>query len=248
VLRGVVSRSAWICAAAFFLAGAFPLYNLDAYGHLAQGRQIAALGRVPTVDPFSFWKPTPQPWSNYEWGYDLVTWLMYDHFGPDALIVIKCLLLAALGYILVVLAHRLAKGAELAAPLAAVVAVFFAPLARIRFTVRPQIVGLVLPAVLLLGISAVYSKRTSPRVKRSVVIALGVMHVAWVNLHGSHLFGLLITILFLAFAVRTAAFASMALLLALQLIATACTPFGLDIVTERTRILLETAESSADLS
>jgi hypothetical protein len=214
------------------MVGAFPLYNLDAYGHLAQGRQIAELGRVPKVDPFSFWKPTSQPWSNYEWGYDLVTWLIYDHFGPNALIVIKCLLLAALGYILVVLAHRLAQGAALAAPLAAAVSIFFAPLARIRFTVRPQIFGLVLPAVLLLGISTVYSERTSQRAKRWVVVALAVMHVAWVNIHGSHLLGLLITVSFLAFAIRTAAFASMALLLALQLIATACTPFGLEIVTD----------------
>ncbi len=230
--RGVVSWSAWVCAVAFFLVGAFPLYNLDAYGHLAQGRQIAELGRVPRVDLFSFWKPTPQPWSNYEWGYDVVTWLIYDHFGPNALIVIKCLLLAVLGYILVVLAHRLAKGAQLAAPLAAAVAISFAPLARIRFTVRPQIVGLVFPAVLLLGISAVYAERTSPRAKRWIVVGLGLMQVAWVNIHGSHLLGLLITALFLAFAFRTAAFASMALLLALQLVATACTPFGLDIVTD----------------
>lgn len=136
VSRAVLSWSAWGCAAAFFLVGAFPLYNVDAYGHLAQGRQIAKLGRVPAVDLFSFWKPTPQPWSNYEWGYDVATWLVYDHFGPTALILIKCLLLATLGYILVVLAYRLAQGAELAAPVAAAVLILFAPLARIRFTVR----------------------------------------------------------------------------------------------------------------
>ena len=232
VSQRVVSWSAWVCAAAFFLVGAFPLYNVDAYGHLAQGRQIAELGRVPHVDLFSFWKPTPQPWSNYEWGYDVGTWLIYDHFGPTPLILIKCLLLAALGYILVVLACRLARGAELAGPLAAAVLISFAPLARIRFTVRPQIVGLVFPAVLLLGISTVYSERTSRRVKGWVVVALGFMHVVWVNMHGSHLFGVLITVLFLTFSVRTAAFTSMVALLALQLLATACTPFGVDIVTD----------------
>jgi hypothetical protein len=224
--------SAWVCSVAFFLVGAFPLYSLDAYGHLAQGRQIAESGRVPTVDPFSFWKPAAQPWSNYEWGYDLVTWLLYDQFGPNALILIKCLLLAALGFILVVLAQRLAKGAELAAPLAATLLLLFAPLARIRFTVRPQLVGLVLPAVLLLGISALYSEGTSARAKRWIIAALALLQLVWVNMHGSHLLGLLITVLFLGFSIRTAAFASMVLLLALQLLATACTPFGLDIVTD----------------
>jgi hypothetical protein len=232
VSRGGGLWSAWVCAVAFFLVGAFPFYSLDAYGHLAQGRQIAELGRVPTVDPFSFWKPTPQPWSNYEWGYDLVSWLLYDHFGANALILIKCLLLAALAFILVVLAQRLAKGAELAAPLAATFLILFAPLARIRFTVRPQLVGLLLPAVLLLGISALYSERTSARARGWIVVGLSLLQVVWVNMHGSHLLGLLITVLFLAFSVRTAAFASMLLLLALQLLATACTPFGLDIVTD----------------
>jgi hypothetical protein len=212
--------------------GAFPLYSLDAYGHLAQGRQIAQLGRVPEVDPFSFWKPSPAPWSNYEWGYDLLSWLLYDRFGPNALIGIKCILLAALGYVLVLLAARLAKGAELAAPLTATIAILFAPLARIRFTVRPQIIGLVFPAVLLLGIHALYSERSSPRAKLGLVFGLGAMQLAWVNMHGSHLLGLLITAMFLLFSIRTAAFTSMLSLLAVQTMATFWTPFGLDIVTD----------------
>jgi hypothetical protein len=83
-----------------------------------------------------------------------------------------------------------------------------------------------------LGISALYSEATSQRAKRWVVVALGLLHVVWVNMHGSHLLGVLITVLFFAFSVRTAAFASMAMLLVVQLLATACTPFGLDIVTD----------------
>lgn len=232
MLRGVGSWSAWFCAFAFFVAGAFPLYNIDAYGHLAQGRQIAELGRVPVVDTFSFWKPTPQAWSNYEWAYDLATWLLYDSLGPNALILIKCVLLAALGFILVLLAQRLAQGAALAAPLAAAILIAFTPVARLRFTVRPQIIGLVFPAVLLFGISTLYSEGASQRAKRWTVAALALLQLVWVNMHGSHLLGLLITGLFLAFAFRTAAFKQMLVLLALQLAATACTPFGIDIVTD----------------
>ena len=41
VLGKGVSGSAWVSAIALALMGAFPLYSLDAYGHLAQGRQIA---------------------------------------------------------------------------------------------------------------------------------------------------------------------------------------------------------------
>lgn len=232
VVRGRIDWSAWVCAGAFFLFGAFPLYNIDAYGHLAQGRNIAELGAVPRLDPFSFWKSTPQPWSNYEWGYDLLTWLVYDAFGPNALILIKCVMLAVLGYVLVALAKRLSNGADLAAPLAATALILFAPFARLRFTVRPQIIGLLFPALLLLGISTLWSGRSSPKRKRWVVLGIVLMQVAWVNMHGSHLLGILITGLFAAFSFRTPAFRQMLLLSVLQLAASACTPFGLGIVTD----------------
>lgn len=232
VSRGVVSWSAWGCALAFFLVGAFPLYNIDAYGHLAQGRQIVELGYVPQVDLFSFWQPSPQPWSNYEWAYDLLTWLVYDGLGANALIGLKCLVLAALAYTLVTLAYRLSEETVLAAPLAVVVLLLFAPMARLRFTVRPQVVGLLLPAVLLVGIHAIFSSSTSATRKSWIIAGLALMQVAWVNMHGSHLLGLLITALFLVFSFRTPSSKSMLALLVVQLAATACNPFGLAIVTD----------------
>ena len=227
-----MSWSAWTSALAFFLAGLFPLFNADAYGHLAQGRQIVALGRVPQVDLFSFWQPTPQPWKNYEWGYDWATWMVYDHLGANALVLLKCLALGALGYLLVRLGERLARGVELAAPLTLTALLLALPVARFRFTTRPQIVGLLLPAVLLAGIGALYADHVSPRRKSLIVVALGLLHVAWVNAHGSHLFGVAITLIFVAFSFRTTAFRWMVGLLLLQGAATGCTPFGFSIATD----------------
>jgi hypothetical protein len=227
-----VSWSAWASGLAFFLAGLFPLFNADAYGHLAQGRQIVTLGRVPHVDLFSFWQPTPQPWKNYEWAYDGVTWLVYDRLGANALILLKCLVLGALGYLLVRLADRLARGAELAAPLTLTALVLALPVARFRFTMRPQFVGLLLPAVLLVGIGALYADRVSSRRKAWILVALTLLHVVWVNSHGSHLFGVTITLIFVAFSLRTAAFRWMVGLLLLQVAATGCTPFGFSIATD----------------
>lgn len=230
--RKVVSWSAWTSALAFFLTGLFPFFNADGYGHLAQGRQIAGLGRVPSVDLFSFWKPTPQPWINYEWGYDLATWLTYANLGANGLIVVKCLALGVLGYALVALADRLARGTTRAGPLSLAALLLVLPIARFRFTVRPQIIGLVFPAVLLLGVSALYRDQSSRRRKGFVLAGLVLMHVVWVNSHGSHLFGLLITLIFFGFSWRTAAFRWMAGLVGLQIAATGCTPFGFAIVTD----------------
>jgi len=227
-----VSWSAWASGLAFFLAGSFPLFNADAYGHLAQGRQIALLGRVPQVDLFSFWQATPQPWKNYEWAYDLVTWLVYDHLGAHALVFLKCLALGALGYLLVVLADRLARGAELTAPFSLTALLLALPVARFRFTTRPQIVGLLFPAILLTGIGALYADRVPSRTKGWILGALALLHVVWVNSHGSHLFGVVITLIFAAFSFRTAASRWMAALLGLQIVASACTPFGFSIATD----------------
>jgi hypothetical protein len=232
VPRATVSWSAWASALAFFLAGLFPLFNADAYGHLAQGRQITSLGRVPEVDLFSFWQPTPQPWKNYEWAYDWSTWLIYDHLGANALVLLKCVALGALGFLLVKLADRLSRGVPLAAPLTLAALVMALPVARFRFTTRPQIVGLLMPAVLLVGISALYSDRASSRRKAWIIAGLVLLHVVWVNTHGSHLLGVFITLIFTAFSFRTNALRWMVGLLLLQVVATGCTPFGFSIATD----------------
>jgi hypothetical protein len=238
VPRGTVSWSGWASAVAFFLAGLFPLFNADAYGHLAQGRQILALGRVPRIDLFSFWRPEPQPWNNYEWAYDWATWLVYDHLGASALILLKCFALGALGYLLVRLADRLARGSDLAGPLTLTGLLLALPVARFRFTARPQIVGLLFPAVLLVGIGALYSDRVATRRKAWTLAGLATLHVVWVNAHGSHLFGLAITAIFVAFSIRTSGFRWMVGLLFAQVVATGCTPFGFSIATDALSHLL----------
>lgn len=232
MLRGLPSWSAWASALAFFLTGLFPLFNADAYGHLAQGRQIVALGRVPKVDLFSFWKPDPQPWKNYEWAYDLVTWLVYDHLGPSALVLLKCAALGLLGYLLVILARRLALGAELAGPLTLAGLLVALPIVRFRFTTRPQVVGLLFPAILVMGIHAFFSDRYPARRKAWILAGLTLLQLVWVNAHGSHLLGLAVSGIFTGFSIRTGAFRWMLGLLALQAAATACTPFGAAIATD----------------
>jgi hypothetical protein len=245
VPRRVGSFSAWASALAFFLTGLFPFFNADGYGHLAQGRQIAALGRVPKVDSFSFWRSAPQSWTNYEWAYDWVSWLVYDHLGATALVLIKCIALAGLGFALVSLAYRLAAARMPAGALALSLLLIVLPIARFRFTVRPQIIGLVFPAALLLGIGAFFEADRSRKSKALILTALTLMHLAWVNAHGSHLLGLSVGLIFLVFSWRTSAFRWMGGLVALQLLAMGCTPFGFSIVTDAISHVAQPAFRSA---
>ena len=64
------------------------VWTHDTFGHLAQGRAIAAHGGPGLSDPFSFWRETPQPWVDYEWGSDLLTWWIYAAGGWNALVVL----------------------------------------------------------------------------------------------------------------------------------------------------------------
>ncbi len=227
----------WLAAAASFVAGLFPFNTTDGYGHLAVGRQIATLGHVPRFDLFSYWKPTPQPWHNFSWGYDLGSWWLYSAGGANTLILLKCAALAFLGASLVALAVRLGKPSSWAAPLALTLLLLALPVVRFRLTVRPQLFGLLIPLLLLWGLWALMSERTSRRRRFVIVFALALAHVVWVNVHGSHLFGLLLTGIFATFSFRTPAFAPAALLVVLQGLAMGCTPFGFGIVFDSVSLL-----------
>lgn len=227
----------WLAAAASFVAGLFPFNTTDGYGHLAVGRQIATFGHVPRFDLFSYWKPTPQPWHNFSWGYDLGSWWLYSAGGANTLILLKCAALAFVGAALVALAVRLGKTSPWAAPLALTLLLLVLPAVRFRLTVRPQLFGLLIPLLLLWGLWALMSERTSRRQSWVIVVVLALAHVVWVNVHGSHLFGLLLTGIFAVFSFRTRAFAPIALLVVLQGLAMGCTPFGFGIVLDSVSLL-----------
>lgn len=215
---------------ALAVAGFFKLHNADAFGHMAQGREIAKHGAVPKVDPFSIWQPTPQPWHNYEWASDLVTWWVYDVGGPNALIICKCAVLFALGWVLVLLAARLSGESRYAIWLTLLLLVLAIPGARFRLVVRPQLIGLLFPALLLIGFHRIHRYKPGDRAVAFLIAALAVMQVVWVNSHGSHLLGLMIGGIFTTFAFATPAFRPAVALFVLQLLASGCSPFGFDIM------------------
>jgi hypothetical protein len=176
------------------LAGAFPLSNPDTFGHLAQGRQILESGSIPHLDPFSFWKDPPAPWANYEWLSDVLSYALYAWLGSPALVLLKCLCLAASGYLLVWTTAQV--GGAVAAPWATLLLVLATPASRIRFSARPQIAGLLLSAAYLATWTRLlhHGQRPASRAEvRLLSAGLVLAHVAWVNLHGSHLLGLGIT-------------------------------------------------------
>ncbi|HEX2676849.1 MAG TPA: hypothetical protein VHM19_09420 [Polyangiales bacterium] len=227
-----LARAAYVVAAlALACAGFFPINNPDTFGHLAQGRQIAQLGHVPMYDSFSFFRPTPQLWSNYEWLSDLLTWKLYALGGPNALLYVKCLMLALSAVLLVRLAELL--GGARAAVIACLLIVVAIPASRFRLTERPHLLALPLSAIYFLGLS--YLMRGYGQARRVVDVAwigaLTLLHLVWVNLHGSHLLGLAITGVCCAVGFFDArARWKLVLVVASQLVVSCISPYGPDIL------------------
>src|SRR5690349_1191072 len=136
--RAQVGLAMCFAAATLALAGVYPVSSPDAFGHLAQGRNIATLGAVPQRDPFSFWQATPALFRNYEWLSDVVMYRLWTLGGPNALIAGKCALLALVGALLVLVAYR--NGGRRAAFACALLLLAAVPASRFRFSERPQVV------------------------------------------------------------------------------------------------------------
>jgi hypothetical protein len=220
-----------LACAALVLAGVFPVNNPDTYGHLAQGRQIAELGRVPAHDTFSIWQARPAQWHNYEWLSDYLGWSLYRAAGPSGLIALKCAMLAAAAAALAGLAWLL--GGPRAAIATALLLVAAIPASRFRFTERPHVIALPFAALYLIGFAYLLRAWGSGRRRADALVIGGLagLHVVWVNAHGSHLLGLLLTAIHVGFATRPpGARARLAAVLGLQLVASCMSPFGPAIV------------------
>ncbi|HEX5656944.1 MAG TPA: hypothetical protein VFX59_07100 [Polyangiales bacterium] len=215
-------------AFALALAGWYPGNNPDTFGHLAQGRQIAQLGSVPQLDTWSLLPGPARPWHNYEWLSDLGTWTLFDQHGYAAVTIFKCALLALAALAACELAQHLIgpRGSVLTS--CAILAII--PAIRSRLSDRPHVLGLCLGAAYLLILSLL-SRSTHRRTRIALVSVLGVLHVVWVNAHGSHLLGLGIGLCFLALGAPSLR-RWFALVVGVQLVASCISPYGPAISTD----------------
>jgi len=227
-----------VAAAGLSLASVFPLNNVDTFGHLAQGRFIAEKGAVPDVDPFSVWRATPQDWRNYEWGSDLLFHLVFSAFGPNGLIAFKLVLLTIVAVLVVELAGRLAdtEHQAVARTVASWLLVLALPVLRIRLTVRPHLCAFLFGATYLLllhhVVACLCEDKTSARKLWPWFAAIVGIHVVWLNMHGSHLLGLVMVGATAVACFRTPAFRPLLGLATALVVASGVSPFGYSIATD----------------
>ncbi len=186
--------AALAAAAVLGFAAFFPVWTNDTFGHLAAGRQIWQLGRVPGHDTFSFYFDSPQPWRNANWATGLLLWLLFDLGGAPLLVATKVAVIAAVAVVLVRTCYR----HQLAPWLCALFYLWAIPALRIRFSVRPHLFGLLACAVLFERLLYLARREDEdPRLPWGTLGLLCALQIAWTNLHGSGPLGFLVTGAFL---------------------------------------------------
>jgi tetratricopeptide (TPR) repeat protein len=168
-----------LLAAHLILVGFFPISSEDTWWHLKQGELYVSSRSLPAQDPFAFTTEGRQ-WIHYSWAADILFYLVYRAVGLDGLVLLRLCLFLLIALVL----YRILRGCGLH-PFASVLLVFVASLAlRFRLLIRPEILAFLL---LLATLAILLHLQAAPPYAAFLLLAV---QVAWINVHGSALFGL----------------------------------------------------------
>ena len=161
--------------------------DADYWWHLTTGRMILESGSVPTTDPFSF--AYDGPWVAHEWLGEVVIAGLVDSIGFAPTAVLFGAMTATALLLPAIALHRRGVQVKALLPWLLIGTYTLASFA----TVRPQVISwlfLAGLAVLLMGVLA------SDRFRAWLVIPL---MVAWANLHGLYVIGLVVIAVYAGF-------------------------------------------------
>jgi hypothetical protein len=152
----------------------------DTWSHLATGEWIIAHGAAPRADPFSHSMPGA-PWTAHEWLSEVLLALAFRLGGWSGIVLLTAAAAAAAALIVGLSAARELRGA----PLIAAVAIGLS-LVTANLLARPHVLALPLVAAWSAGLLAARDRGRAPR------LWLAALMIAWANMHGGFIFGLML--------------------------------------------------------
>lgn len=177
--RSIAYLATLFCAMVVVL---YPVFDYDLYWHLANGREMLAIGQIVNEERFSY-TAYGTPFQNHEWLSQILFYVIYDRWGGTGLLVLKVclsLLIVAVTYhTLRLLGARPESSAILA--VSAVVAGLY------RYIERPELFS-------LLGVAVLLNILLRFRTQKCGTLCLGaipVCMVVWDWLHGA-IFGVIV--------------------------------------------------------
>lgn len=160
------------------------IIDVDIWWHLKAGEHILSTRSVPERDIFSY-TSADRPWIDLHWLYQVLVYLVHRLAGAGGLLLLKCVV------ILSTFALLFRTALQRAGVLAATVPALLAALAFERYLPRPEIFTELLAAVYLFILFS-FKHRGS-----RLVYALPLLQVAWVNMEGLFILGVVIVFAFI---------------------------------------------------
>ena len=152
----------------------------DTWSHVATGEWIISHWAVPHADPFSH-SMSGAPWTAHEWLSEVLLTLVFRLGGWSGVVLLTGAAVAVAALIVGLSAARELRGA----PLVATVAIGLS-LVTANLLARPHVLALPLAAAWGAGLIAARSYGRAPP------LWLAALMIAWVNMHGGFIFGLVL--------------------------------------------------------
>ena len=152
----------------------------DTWSHVATGEWIIAHGAAPRADPFSYSMPGA-PWTAHEWLSEVLLALALRVGGWSGVVLLTGAAAAAAALIVGLSAARQLRGAPLV-----LTVVIGLSLVTANLLARPHVLALPLAAAWSAGLLAARDRGRAPP------IGLAALMIAWANMHGGFIFGLLL--------------------------------------------------------
>jgi hypothetical protein len=156
------------------------LPSVDLTYHLRAGAQILDTRAIPSVDTWTF-TASGLPWVDQQWGAQVLLAAAFRIGGWTGLVLFK----AALVLTIFVCLFEIARRRGLQARLAALLTLAAFGVAAPTLSLRPQMIGMALFAIVLLVVA---DRRAHPR----LLWAVPVIVLIWANIHGSFFLGLVV--------------------------------------------------------
>jgi len=154
----------------------------DVFWHLETGRFIVQNGYIPSADVFGF-MTSGTAWIPFEWGWDVITYLIYNIAGYYSLSVFRTLIvMTAFGVIVYVLWKN-----EISLSLIVLFSVLLVFSSLGRFSIRPQVVTYLF-FILILYIF--YRFKNNYKGEKSFIVVPPIIFLLWANMHMGVLLGL----------------------------------------------------------
>ncbi len=150
--------------------------DLDLWLHLAMGKYILQHFSIPDHDILSC-TIAGQPWINHEWLFQVLSYGIFSHWGPDGLLKMQMVVAASSMLLLLLLGYNKDQQLGTTFVLFIVYLVF-----QQRFTIRPEIFSLLFFTVYIYILSLHLDKKWT-------IPVLFFVQVLWTNMHGFFFFG-----------------------------------------------------------